>query len=242
MELVNGQGTPDKTCAEDRGVDGNQLPHGRVIVGKDLELGVEVEVQVDKAGKGGGRVARRHGLEAVVDSVSVSGADLRRVIDLLEPGGVVASPLGAGVVGGEGDIRLAHGQEMRPQTADQPFDKYLEDGGSDQGVEETDDGVVDIPERANADLHDEEDKDRHEGGEQRSGPDGDDLLAKGVGELGVDDLSIGEEDGERAGWRRVGFVDLNHGPSPSVAGLRNIEGIFDMSGDLYDLHRGRWRP
>lgn len=57
VELVNCQGTANKARAEDRGVDCDQLPHSRVIVGKDLELGVEVKVQIDEACEGGGCVA-----------------------------------------------------------------------------------------------------------------------------------------------------------------------------------------
>lgn len=97
---------------------------------------------------------------------------------------------------------------MRAQTTDQPLDKDLEDGGRNQGVQQTDDGVVYVPEGANANLHDEEDENGDKGGEQRSGPDWNDLLAKRVGELGVHHLTVREEDGKRAGWCRVGFVDL----------------------------------
>ena len=57
----------------------------------------------------------------------------------------------------------------------------------------------------------DEDEDGDEGREQRGRPDGDDLLAEGVRELGVDDLAVGEGDGEGAGWCRVGFVDLELG-------------------------------
>jgi hypothetical protein len=60
-------------------------------------------------------------------------------------------------------------------------------------------------------LHDEEDENRDKGGEHCGGPDRDDLFAEGVGELGIDDLTIGEEDGERAGWCWMGLVDLNPG-------------------------------
>lgn len=84
----------------------------------------------------------------------------------------------------------------------------MEDGCCDEGVEEPDGGVVDVPEGADADLHDEEDEDGDEGGEERGGPDGYDFVAHGVGELRVHDFAILEEDGEGAGGGWVGCVDL----------------------------------
>jgi len=82
--LVDGEGTANKTGAEDGGVDGDELPEGRVVVGEDLEFGVEVEVQEDEAGECGGCVATGHGLEGVVDLGLVTGADLGTEVDLLE--------------------------------------------------------------------------------------------------------------------------------------------------------------
>lgn len=75
MELVDGEGAADEGGAEQGCHDGDELPEGRVVVGGDLELGVEVERQVDEAGEGGRRVARREGLEAVVDFLLVARAD-----------------------------------------------------------------------------------------------------------------------------------------------------------------------
>jgi hypothetical protein len=42
------------------------------------------------------------------------------------------------------------------------------------------------------------------------GVDGNDILAQREGELRIDDLAILEGDGERARWRRVGFVDASN--------------------------------
>lgn len=83
----------------------------------------------------------------------------------------------------------------------------MEHGGSDDGVEQADGGVVDVPEAAGADLHDQEDGDGNQDGEQGSGPDGNDLIAHRVGEFGVHDLAVLEVDGERARGCRLGFVD-----------------------------------
>ena len=73
--LINCEGTADQAGAENGSVEDNELPHGRVVVGKDLELGVEVEVEEDKASKGSRGVARGHGLEAVVDLLLVACAN-----------------------------------------------------------------------------------------------------------------------------------------------------------------------
>ena len=60
--FVNGEGTADETGTENRSVNSNELPHGRVVVGPDLQLGVQVEIQKDEAGKCSGGVTRWHGL------------------------------------------------------------------------------------------------------------------------------------------------------------------------------------
>lgn len=193
MKLVNCQGTADKARAEDRGVDGDQLPHSRVIVGKDLQLRVEVQIQIDEPRERSRRVSRRHRLKTIINLIPVPSADLRRIVNLLKPSGIIPT---IRATSGKRDIRLADGQEMRAQAPDEPLDEDLEHGGGDEGVEQADDGVVDVPEGADADLHDQEDEDGDEGGEQRGRPDGDDFLAEGVGEFRVDDLAVGEEDGE----------------------------------------------
>lgn len=48
MVLVNSEGTGDQGGTEDGGVECGELPHVRRIVGEDLELGVEVQVQEDE--------------------------------------------------------------------------------------------------------------------------------------------------------------------------------------------------
>ena len=85
----------------------------------------------------------------------------------------------------------------------------MEDGGGDEGVEEPDDGVVDVPEGADADLHTQDDKDRDQGSHQRGGVDGDDILAERIGEFGVDDLAVAKFNGEGSSRRWVSFVDLD---------------------------------
>lgn len=113
----------------------------------------------------------------------VSSADLAIVHDIRETVSRVRAV-------DEGLGGLADGEEVGSETADEPFDEDLEDCGCDEGVEEADYGVVEVPEGADADLHYEEDCDGDEGGEEGGGPDGDDFWAGGVGELGVD---LGDE-------------------------------------------------
>lgn len=35
--LVNGKSTADESCTKKRGIDSNELPHGRMVVGEDLD-------------------------------------------------------------------------------------------------------------------------------------------------------------------------------------------------------------
>lgn len=125
-------------------------------------------------------MARGHGFECVVDFVFVACADAAVVHDLAVP---VAD--GEGVEGWAADV-----EEMGTETSDKPFYEDLEYGSGDQGVEKADCGVVYVPETADADLADEEDDDGHEDGEHGCGPDGDDFVTEGVGELGVDNFAV----------------------------------------------------
>lgn len=84
----------------------------------------------------------------------------------------------------------------------------MEDSRCDEGVEESDDGIVDVPEGAHTDLADEDYGDWDERTEESSCPDGNDFVTHWVGKLRVDDLAILEIDGEGAGGCRVSFVDL----------------------------------
>lgn len=84
MEFVDGESSTDEAGTENRSVDGDKLPHGWVVVGKDLELGVEVQVQIDEASKGGSGVATRHRLKTVIDLIRVTSANLSCVVELEE--------------------------------------------------------------------------------------------------------------------------------------------------------------
>jgi hypothetical protein len=95
-----------------------------MVVGKDLELGVEVEVQVDKASKGGSGVTTGHRLQSIVDLTLVASANIGVVVDL-KVSLVVASSHGMS----PGHVRLAHLEEVRSEATDEPLDKDLEDGG-----------------------------------------------------------------------------------------------------------------
>jgi hypothetical protein len=162
--------------------------------------GVEIEGQEDEASKGGGGVTRRHRLETVVDLVLVTCADAAVEHDLAVAVGNVAvyAAIDAIVCCAHaetvGDDRLAHGEEVRAQTTDEPLDEDLEDGGDDERIEQTYGGVVDVPEAAGTDLHNQEDNEGYEESQQSSSPDGHNFVPEGVGELGVDNLAVLECD------------------------------------------------
>lgn len=198
VELVDGERAADEDSAKDGSVDQCQLPQGGVIVGEDLELGVEIEVQEDEAGKCCGGVTRGERLQGVVDLPLVTSADLACVVEA--PEAITRLQ--------ERRVRLADVQEVGAQAADEPLDEDLEDGSRDEGVEQTEDGVVEVPEGADTDLHQGEEQDRDATGQHSSQPDGDDFLAERIGELGVDNLAVGVSDGERAIGCRRQHVDL----------------------------------
>lgn len=214
--FVDGQGTADQAGSKDRCVKSDELPHSRVMVGEDLQLGVEVQIQVDKSSEGSRGVARGHGLETVVDLLPVTRADAAVEHDLavsICDVTVAATSVNAIVVGADGrekfgrDDRLADSKEVRAQTTNKPLDEDLKDSGSDQGVEQTDGCVVDVPEAASADLNDQEDSKGNEESHQSSSPNRNDLVTHRVSELGIDNLTILEDDGEAAAWCWVSEVN-----------------------------------
>lgn len=209
VELIDRQSAGNQGSYQDGRVDGDQLPHGRVVVREDLELRIEVQIQVDEASEGGSGVARRERLERIIDLVLIARADLRRVVYLVETGSVVRGALLALGVAGQADVGLADVEEVGAQAADQALEEDLEDGGRDERVQQAEDAVVDVPERPHPDLHEQDHDDGDHGRQERRQPDRDDLLAQRVGELRVHYLAVGGVGhGERAGGCRWGFVDL----------------------------------
>lgn len=209
VELIDRQSAGNQGSYQDGRVDGDQLPHGRVVVREDLELRIEVQIQVDEASEGGSGVTGRERLERIIDLVLVARADLRRVVYLIEAGGVVRGALLALGVAGQADVGLADVEEVGAQAADQALEEDLEDGGRDERVQQAEDAVVDVPERPHPDLHEQDHDDGDHGRQERRQPDRDDLLAQRVGELRVHYLAVGGVGhGERAGGCRWGFVDL----------------------------------
>lgn len=216
--FVDGQGTADQAGSKDRCVKSDELPHSRVMVGEDLQLGVEVQIQVDKSSEGSRGVTRGHGLETVVDLLPVTCADAAVEHDLAVAVGNVAidAKLVTVVCFTETkairDDWLADSEEVRSQTTNEPLDEHLENGSSDERVQKTDRRVVDVPEAAGADLDDQEDEEWNEEGHECGGVDGDDLgksvrcfeceipgtylIAEWIRELRVNNLSVAEDDGE----------------------------------------------
>jgi hypothetical protein len=181
--LVNGKSATNETGSKERGVNSNELPHGGMVVGKDLELSVQVEVQEDEASESSGGVTRRHGLEAVVNLVLVTCADAAIEHDLAVSIGNVAAGNASVLVAvvdatdikALRDDRLADSEEVRAQTTNEPLDEHLENSCRDERVQETDGSVVDVPEAASTDLNDQEHCEGNEEGHESSSPDRDDL-------------------------------------------------------------------
>lgn len=82
LTFIDCESTSDQYSPKDRDEEEDHLPVCRIVRAHDLQLRVKVQGEVDEAGKRGGRVARREGLEGVVDLFLVSGAD-RPVVHII---------------------------------------------------------------------------------------------------------------------------------------------------------------
>lgn len=117
--FVDRQGTADQASTKEGRVEGDQLPHSRVVVGEDFELGIEIEIQEDEAGEGSGSVARRHRLKGVIDFLLVTSADTAikhdRTVTVGDVGAGGASRfVGIGVESQVGwNDRFTYGEEVR---------------------------------------------------------------------------------------------------------------------------------
>lgn len=109
-----------------------------MVVGEYLQLGVEVQEQVDEASESRGRMARWERLQTVVDLVLVASAYAAIVHN--------SSPASASLLSKGRNIGVADGEEMRAQTSDEALEHDLEDSGGDQRVQKAQDGIVDVPE------------------------------------------------------------------------------------------------
>lgn len=98
-------------------------------------------------------MTRRKRFERVVDLLLVSGADSAIVHDIVKAKAFLRST--------ERYFGPADIEKVRTQTANEPFEKDLKHSGRDQAVQQSDDGIVDVPEGAYADLHEQDDCDGH---------------------------------------------------------------------------------
>lgn len=80
-------------------------------------------------------------------------------------------------------------QKVWPKPTNQPFQENLEYCCRDEAIEQANDTVIDVPERSDSDLHQEDEKDGYQSREQSSGPYRHDFIAKRVGELRIDNVS-----------------------------------------------------
>lgn len=110
---VDGERSCNQASSKNRHVSDDQLPHGRMVVAPDLELGVEVEVQKDEACECSSCVSAGHRFEGIVDFVFVSSADFAIIHDVAE---TIAS-LGAIDWG----ARLANCEKVWAKTTNQPW-------------------------------------------------------------------------------------------------------------------------
>lgn len=170
VEIIDCERATNQARAQ-KGSDGrDKLPHGWVIVGEDLELGVEVEGQEDEASKGGGGVTGWHTFKTVIDLLLISSTDaavehnLAVAIGNVSVYAAVDAVICCAHAETVGDDRLAHGEEVRAETADEPLDEDLEDGSGDERIEQTDSSVVDIPETASPDLYNKKDNEGNKKG------------------------------------------------------------------------------
>lgn len=186
-------------------------------------------------------MTRGHGLETIVDLVLVASADAAIEHDLpisvchvtIRTTGFVAVVVGAdGCEDVLGDHGLADGEKVRAETADEPLDEDLEDSCGDERVQEANGCVVDVPEAASADLDNQEDGKRDEEGHQRGSPDGYNLVAERVRELGIDDLAILEDDYER--------LAVCFDRSQKVG--RTYWGSYGLVPDQPCRHQDQWHP
>jgi hypothetical protein len=102
-------------------------------------------------------MSRRKRLQSIVDLLLIARADLAIVHDL-------AVSIPCDLSGHK--ARSANGQKVRTKTSNEPFQEDLKHGCSDQRVKQADYGVVHVPKRLDADLHEEENDDRDEHGQQ----------------------------------------------------------------------------
>lgn len=175
MVFINGKSAANQASSENGGVDGDELPHGRVVVGPDLQFGIEVEVQEHETSEGSGSVTRWHGLKGIVDLLAVASADAAIKHDLPVAvcgvstirttvfDAIVIATHGGQDVGG--DQWLANSEEVRAESSDEPFDEHLEDSRGNESIKKADGGIVDVPERASSDLDNQEDNEGNEEGQ-----------------------------------------------------------------------------
>lgn len=109
--------------------------------------------------------------------------------------------------------RVADLKEVWRNAADEALQDNLDESRSNNGVEDTEEGVVAIPERLDAVLHGQDDEHWDEYTDACGGPDWNDVSAMWIGKFWVDDLSILKVDWEVASWRWAKEVNLE----PSIS-------------------------
>ena len=120
-----------------------------MIIAPYLQLSIKIEVKVDETSKSSGCVSGRKRFKRIIDRVRVSSTDRTIIHDLKES------------IARSSDIWIANSQEMRTKTTNQPFEPDLKDCRSNDRVEQSNNCIVDIPERSYSDLRNEYEDDRN---------------------------------------------------------------------------------
>jgi len=124
VEFIDGKSASDQASTEDGRKEQDHLPERGTVCAHNLELGIEVQRQEDQSRKSCSRMTRRHRLERVVDLFLVACADAPVVHDHFETVAVLRAR--------GWDVGFADCEEVGAETTNEPFNEYLEDGGSDQ--------------------------------------------------------------------------------------------------------------
>ena len=117
LTFIDSESTADQYSPKDGSEKQDHFPVSRIVCTHELQLSVKVQGEEDEAGKPGGRVAGREGLEGIIDRLLVSSTD-RPVVHVI-------GELRARGWGKLGHIWHADGIKVRTKAPDKPLDKNL---------------------------------------------------------------------------------------------------------------------
>ncbi|KAH0551745.1 hypothetical protein GP486_007037 [Trichoglossum hirsutum] len=173
--LAHDQGAAQEGGGEDGDVGQDEDEVGRLVVGEELELGVQVDGQSGMGRSAGLKTGPREKQERVVVVVVVAVGNTPIKSGSLKPNTHRGRNVGP-----------TDGQEMGAQAANDGLDDDLKGSGGQERVDEAEEGVVGVPEGARAPGgHDKGDGGGAQGAEQAGGQRGED-----GGDIGVRDRRV----------------------------------------------------